>query len=81
MKKLLLRPFIGKIRSRCHRKKWKWGPVPSLCNRLILTITRTKKGPTNHESARESEENVGPCPESVVPCDLATDPTGQRCGK
>ena len=39
------------------------------------------KGPTNHESARESEENVGPCPESVVPCDRATGPTGQRCGE
>jgi hypothetical protein len=39
------------------------------------------KDQRTHESARESEENVGTCSESVVPCDLATRPTGQRCGK
>jgi hypothetical protein len=33
------------------------------------------EGPTNHESTRDSEEDVSPCPESVGPCDLATGPT------
>ena len=39
------------------------------------------KKPPNQESARNSEENVGPDPESVFPCDLATGPAGQCCDK
>jgi hypothetical protein len=38
------------------------------------------KQPPNHESARNSEENVSPGPEPVVPCDLATNPTSQGYG-
>jgi hypothetical protein len=33
------------------------------------------EGPTNHESTRDSEEDVSPGPESVGPRDLATGPT------
>jgi len=35
------------------------------------------KGPTNHESASEAEENVGHAAEFVVFCVPATDPTSQ----
>ncbi|MGA2334099.1 MAG: hypothetical protein WA383_02775 [Terriglobales bacterium] len=48
---------------------------------ILQGNTDLLKGPANRERTRESEENVGPDPESVVPCDLATGPTGQRCGK
>ena len=48
---------------------------------LVQGNTDVLKEPTNHESAGDSEENVGPRPEAVVPSDLATRPTGQCCGK
>ena len=34
---------------------------------------------TNYESSSDSEQNVSSGPESVVPCDLATNPPSQRC--
>ncbi|MFZ0799224.1 MAG: hypothetical protein WAM98_15685, partial [Terriglobales bacterium] len=38
------------------------------------------KGPANNESACDSEQNVGSCPESVVSRDFAGGPTRQPCG-
>jgi len=43
--------------------------------------TEVLKRPPNHESAGDSEEKVGPCPESVSLCDFATGPTSQPYGK
>jgi hypothetical protein len=66
------------------QSNWECGCSPDREQKQIHTFqgkTGLLKGPTNDESARDSEENVGPGPESVVPCDLATGPTGQRCDK